>query len=122
MHRLKFLNKFFIILFSSFLLTGISFSQTVKLKLIETSDVHGSLFEYNFIKGKLGNTSLAQLETYIQQERDKKDQSVVLLDDGDILQGQPIVYYYNFEKTDVPHIVSPRNELYELRCRNSRKS
>ena len=106
MHRLKFLNKFFIILFSSFLLTGISLSQTVKLKLIETSDVHGSLFEYNFIKGKLGNTSLAQLETYIQQERDKKDQSVVLLDDGDILQGQPIVYYYNFEKTDVPHIVS----------------
>ena len=87
MHRLKFLNKFFIILFSSFLLTGISLSQTVKLKLIETSDVHGSLFEYNFIKGKLGNTSLAQLETYIQQERDKKDQSVVLLDDGDILQG-----------------------------------
>ena len=106
MHRLKFTNKFFIILFSALLLTGVSLSQTVKLKLIETSDVHGSLFEYNFIKAKLGNTSLAQLYTYIQQQRDNKDQSVVLLDDGDILQGQPIVYYYNFEKTDVPHIVS----------------
>lgn len=106
MHRLKFANKFFIILFSTLLLTGVSLSQTVKLKLIETSDVHGSLFEYDFIHGRLGNTSLAQLYSYIQQERDKKDQSVVLLDDGDILQGQPIVYYYNFEKTDVPHIVS----------------
>ena len=106
MHRLKFFNKFLIVILSSLLLTGISLSQTVKLKLIETSDVHGSLFEYDFIRGRLGNTSLAQLYSYIQQERDKKDQSVVLLDDGDILQGQPIVYYYNFEKTDVPHIVS----------------
>ena len=99
-------NKFLVIVFTAFLLAGISFSQTVNLKLIETSDVHGSLFEYDFIKAKLGNTSLAQLYTYIQQQRDNKNQSVVLLDDGDILQGQPIVYYYNFEKTDVPHIVS----------------
>lgn len=104
-HRTTF-NKYLIIIFSSFLLTAITFSQTVKLKLIETSDIHGSLFQYDFIKGKLGTTSLAQLDTYIQQERDKKDQSVVLLDAGDNLQGQPIVYYYNFEKTDVPHIVS----------------
>ena len=101
-----FLNKSLIIVFTSFLFAGISFSQTVKLKLIETSDVHGSLFQYDFIKGKLGNSSLAQLDNYIEQERAKKDQSVVLLDDGDILQGQPIVYYYNFEKTNVPHIVA----------------
>jgi 2',3'-cyclic-nucleotide 2'-phosphodiesterase / 3'-nucleotidase len=99
-------NKFFVIVLTAFLFAGTSFSQTVNLKLIETSDVHGSLFQYDFIKAKLGNTSLAQLYTYIQQQRDNKDQSVVLLDDGDILQGQPIVYYYNFEKTDVPHIVS----------------
>jgi 2',3'-cyclic-nucleotide 2'-phosphodiesterase/3'-nucleotidase len=98
--------KFYVTVLTAFLFAGISFSQTVNLKLIETSDVHGSLFQYDFIKAKLGNTSLAQLYTYIQQQRDNKNQSVVLLDDGDILQGQPIVYYYNFEKTDVPHIVS----------------
>ncbi len=101
-----FLNKFLIVFLSSVFLAGISFSQTVKLKLIETSDVHGSLFQYDFIRGKLGNSSLAQLDKYIEQERAKKDQSVVLLDNGDILQGQPIVYYYNFEKTNVPHIVA----------------
>jgi len=101
-----FLNKFLIVVLSSVLLVGISFSQTVKLKLIETSDVHGSLFQYDFIRGKLGNSSLAQLDKYIEQERAKKDQSVVLLDNGDILQGQPIVYYYNFEKTNVPNIVA----------------
>ena len=81
-----------------------SFSQTINLKVIETSDVHGSLFPYDFIYNKDINTSLAQIYTYVKEERSKKDQQVVLLDDGDILQGQPVVYYYNFEKTDVPHI------------------
>ncbi|MHB1685887.1 MAG: bifunctional metallophosphatase/5'-nucleotidase [Ignavibacteriaceae bacterium] len=79
-------------------------AQTVKLKIIETSDVHGSLFPYDFKIDKSINTSLAQIYTYVKEERAKKDQDVILLDDGDILQGQPVVYYYNFEKTNVPHI------------------
>ncbi len=79
-------------------------AQTIKLKIIETSDIHGSLFPFNFTTGKDINTSLAQIYTYVKEERAKKDQSVILLDDGDILQGQPVVYYYNFEKTNVPHI------------------
>lgn len=106
-------NSFSKILLTFFILTFTIFAQTVKLKFIETSDVHGSLFQYDFIKGELGNSSLAQIYNYIVQEREKKDQSVVLLDDGDILQGQPIVYYYNFDlpagqagKTNVPHIVA----------------
>jgi len=79
-------------------------SQTIKLKIIETSDVHGSLFPYDFKDNKEITSSLAQIYTYVKEERAKKDQSVILLDDGDILQGQPVVYYYNFEKTNVPHI------------------
>ena len=66
--------------------------------------MHGSIFPYDFIYDKEINTSLAQIYTYVKEERAKKDQQVVLLDDGDILQGQPVVYYYNFEKTDTPHI------------------
>ncbi len=78
--------------------------QQIKLKIIETSDVHGSLFPYDFINDRPINTSLAQIYSYVKEERAKKDQDVILLDDGDILQGQPVVYYYNFEKTNVPHI------------------
>ncbi len=84
----------------------ISFSQTIKLKLIETSDVHGSIFPYDFINDKPINSSLAQIYSYVKVERAKKDQEVILLDDGDILQGQPVVYYYNFERANVPHICS----------------
>ena len=99
-------NSYRIILLPLFLLLlfNCNYAQTVKFKFIETSDVHGSLFPYDFKNNKDINTSLAQIYTYVKEERADKDQSVVLLDDGDILQGQPVVYYYNFEKTDVPHI------------------
>ncbi len=79
-------------------------AKTVNLKILETSDVHGSFFPYDFIKAKEVPTSLAQVYTYVKEQRANPDQQVVLLDNGDILQGQPTVYYYNWEKTDVPHI------------------
>ena len=91
---------------SAFLLT-ISFSiagQNVKLKFIETSDVHGALFPWDFINDKAAPTSLAQIHTYVQEQRADKSLSVILLDNGDILQGQPLVYYSNFEKTTYEHI------------------
>lgn len=81
-------------------------AQTVKLRLIETSDVHGALFPWDFINDKPAATSLAQVYTYVQEQRADKSQSVILLDNGDILQGQPLVYYSNFEKTNEEHIVA----------------
>ena len=78
--------------------------EDIIIKLIETSDLHGSLFPYDFINDKETETSLAQVYSYVEEER-AKDQRVVLMDNGDILQGQPIVYYYNFEKTEGMHIM-----------------
>lgn len=79
-------------------------AQSVTLKFIETTDVHGAIFPYDFIYDRPADGSLAQVYTYVQQERQNNAQQVILLDAGDILQGQPVVYFYNFEKTDVPHI------------------
>lgn len=88
------------------ILNGTISAQALKLKIIETSDVHGAVFPYDFKNDRQASTSLAQAYSYIKQERKNGQQEVVLLDNGDILQGQPVVYYYNFEKTDVPHILS----------------
>ena len=76
------------------------------LTFLETSDIHGSIFPYNFITAKPASTSLAQVATLIAKDRAADAQDFVLLDNGDVLQGQPVVYYYNFVKTDVPHIWS----------------
>lgn len=86
------------------LLITVSFSQTVNIKIIETSDVHGAIFPYDFNDNKETNASLARVLTYVKEQREDTSQSVLLIDNGDILQGEPVVYYYNFEKTDTLHL------------------
>ncbi len=86
------------------LLSTTLFAQTVKIKLIETSDVHGAIFPYDFQNDTTTNSSLAQVHTYVNSERRNREQEVILLDNGDIIQGDPAVYYYNYEDTVSKHI------------------
>lgn len=75
-----------------------------KLVIVETSDVHGSIFDYDFINDRNTSGSLSKVHTYVSGLR--KNNNVLLLDNGDILQGQPLVYYSNFEDTSNAHICS----------------
>ena len=81
-------------------------AQKNMIEIIATSDVHGALFAKDFVANKNGIPSLASLSTYINQQRARKDRGVILLDNGDILQGDPVVYYYNFVDTASPHIAA----------------
>lgn len=65
----------------------------VVLNIIETSDVHGSYFPYNFITRKPQNGSLARLSSLVNERRSQYKDAFMLVDNGDILQGQPIAYY-----------------------------
>lgn len=78
----------------------------VTIKVLQTSDVHGALFPYDFIRNTPTDGSLARVYTYVKQERSNANQQVILLDNGDILQGQPTVYYSNFVDSANPNIVS----------------
>ena len=71
-------------------------NKTVKLKVIETSDVHGYFFPWDFTEGKPLKGSLVRANTYINKERKKYGQNLLLIDNGDILQGQPCAYWSNF--------------------------
>ena len=81
------------------------FSQTVNIKIIETSDVHGAIVPYDFINEKESDGSLAQVHSYVIEQK-KPGNNVILLDNGDILQGDPSVYYYNYEDTTTAHILA----------------
>ncbi len=96
----------YILLFSLVALSASIYAQTVRLKIIETSDVHGAIFPYDFKNDASFKYSLAQVQTYVEREKEKNPGGVILLDDGDILQGQPVVYYYNFERKDTLHLLS----------------
>jgi 2',3'-cyclic-nucleotide 2'-phosphodiesterase/3'-nucleotidase len=73
--------------------------------IIETTDVHGTILPYDFIENKNITASMASSFDYVKQIRKIKD-ATILLDNGDNLQGQPEVYYYNFIDTVSPHFVA----------------
>jgi len=102
--------KWFNRLFISILLLVAAFTafaqRQVTIKVLQTSDVHGTLFPYDFIRNTPTDGSLARVYTYVKQERNNPNQQVILLDNGDILQGQPTVYYSNFIDSTNPNIVS----------------
>jgi 2',3'-cyclic-nucleotide 2'-phosphodiesterase / 3'-nucleotidase len=90
-----------------FLLFMVSCSGTGKksFSIIETTDVHGTILPYDFIENKNITASMASSFDYVKQIRKIKD-ATILLDNGDNLQGQPEVYYYNFIDTVSPHFVA----------------
>lgn len=68
--------------------TSMAQPKTVTLKFIETSDVHGCFFPYNFTTGKEMRGSMARVSTYVKELRKEYGDNLILLDNGDILQGQ----------------------------------
>lgn len=80
--------------------------RTVTLRIVETSDVHGSFFPYDFINQKPKAGTLARVSTYVKRLRETYGDRLLLLDNGDILQGQPTCYYYNFINTDSENIAA----------------
>ena len=79
--------------------------RTVQIHIIETSDVHGCFFPYDYITRKPKAGTLARVSNYVKQLRKKGDE-VVLLDNGDILQGQPVCYFSNFVDTTETNIAA----------------
>ena len=100
------MRKFIFLLLSGLSLSQYTMAQTVTIKVIQTSDVHGSFFPYDFINRKEKRGSLARVSTYVKQARKTYGKNVILLDNGDILQGQPTCYYCNFIKPEMPNLAA----------------
>ena len=75
-----------------------------EITVLYTTDLHGAILPYDFNRDREASTSLANVATYVSQERAKSGDGLLLLDNGDFLQGQPSIYYSNFEDTVSRHI------------------
>jgi 2',3'-cyclic-nucleotide 2'-phosphodiesterase/3'-nucleotidase len=104
---MKHKSLIYLLISSLFTATLISCSDSsdLKISILETTDLHGFILPYDFVEKKPLDVSLAHAATYIRAARQEKD-VVFLLDGGDNLQGQPVVYYYNYIDTVSPHIMS----------------
>ena len=101
------MRKGFLLMFSIFSSLFSLFSckpkGEINFTIVETTDIHGMIFPYNFITDREENTSMAHISSYIKKLK-SEGKTVLLLDNGDTLQGQPTVYYYNFIATNKKHI------------------
>lgn len=86
--------------------TTMSKTKNVSLRIIETSDVHGCFFPYNFVEQQPMDGTLARVITYVNRLRQEYGNRLLLLDNGDILQGQPTCYWSNFVKTSEKNIAA----------------
>ncbi|MCM3783739.1 bifunctional metallophosphatase/5'-nucleotidase [Neobacillus mesonae] len=68
-------------------------NNSVVITLLETSDVHGHIYPTNYRGAGEKHLGFAKLSDIIRKER-MKDPSLLLLDNGDLLQGTPFMYHY----------------------------
>ena len=76
------------------------------VRIAVTTDVHGMIYPYDLISRTPSDHSLAHIYSYVTEQREKEDTLFFLLDNGDFLQGQPTVYYYNYIDTSDEHLSS----------------
>lgn len=73
------------------------------ISMVATSDVHGTVYPYDYATGKPADQGLAKVAGYVGKLRDGNP-NVILADAGDTIQGTPFSYYYDKidTKTEYP--------------------
>lgn len=69
------------------------------INIVGTSDLHGSLMPYDYSKMAPADLGLAKVSTYVNNLRAKNAGRVMLIDNGDTIQGTPLASYYDLIDT-----------------------
>jgi 2',3'-cyclic-nucleotide 2'-phosphodiesterase/3'-nucleotidase len=88
------------LIFILFIFVTVSCTKEISIPVIVTTDIHGM-----FVSQENEPGSLASIATAVNEIR-SKNKDLILLDNGDILQGTPALHYFNFIAKDRKHIVS----------------
>ncbi len=97
------MRKYFILI--SFFLSSytIGFTQQADtLYILQTTDVHGNIRDYNYFTDAPSDYGLARIYSRVTEYR-KKHKNVILIDGGDLIQGTPMIYYFNVLEPDKPN-------------------
>ena len=79
--------------FTALTIAGLAQAQTIDLRVMETTDIHMNLVDYDYYGDKQSNSvGLSRVASLITQARSEVKNSV-LVDNGDLLQGTPLGDY-----------------------------
>lgn len=80
--------------------------ETRELNIIFTTDIHGNYFPFDFRHDRWGKGSLQRVHGYVAQQVRKCAGPTLLIDGGDLLQGEPASYYLNYVSQGTRHKVA----------------
>lgn len=90
--------------------------KSAKLRIIFTCDTHGCFFPFDMTNGKKATGSLSRVATYVWNLRKTYGENLLLLDGGDILQGQPTCYFSNFVTPETTNLAAAVMNLMQYDC------
>ncbi|SDB99170.1 2',3'-cyclic-nucleotide 2'-phosphodiesterase / 3'-nucleotidase [Paenibacillus sp. UNCCL117] len=88
-----------------------SHQSEITITVLETTDIHGNIMPIQYANHKPTETGLAKLATLIRAER-RKAEHMLLIDNGDLIQGTPLAYHHARLNGDQPNpMIACLNEL-----------
>ncbi len=66
------------------------------VRIAFTTDIHGAIFPVDHLNNRTDAPSMASLQTWLDSTRAVGPGNLILLDNGDLIQGTPSAYFANF--------------------------
>lgn len=87
----------------------------VSFQILFTSDIHGSMTNYNYATGKETKTSFSQVATLIDREKAAFPGRTFIIDNGDTIQGNGTSFFINNDSYKPYPIIKAMQEVgYEI--------
>lgn len=91
-------------------------NKTYKFEVLSTTDMHGRSTTYDVSSGKEEPNNMCRVATVVKQERKKYKDKVLLIDNGDLIQGTLVAQYAITVKKNVenPMITALKDMKYDV--------
>ena len=76
----------------------------VHIRVMQTSDIHANFFPNTDSNAVEREGGMHRVSSLVKQRRTEFGENLILMDNGDILQGHPSAYYYNFMDSVSKHV------------------
>jgi 2',3'-cyclic-nucleotide 2'-phosphodiesterase/3'-nucleotidase len=83
----------------------------VRVTVVQTTDVHGRLAAWDYFRSAPADLGLTRVAAFVRQAR-QENPNLLLIDNGDTIQGSPLAYYYAMRRSGEPNpIIAAMNAM-----------